>query len=645
MDASRPRPAAPPSAKKSGKPLAALSRFASIVENSEDAIISKDLDGIILTWNPGARTIYGYTAEEMIGKSIALLVPAERLGEEESILAQIRAGQRIHHFETVRIKKGGDQIHVSLTISPIRDGDRVAGASHVARDISERKRLEAANAQLAAIVESSEDAIISKDLNGVIETWNAAAFRVYGYMAEEVADRRMTFLLPPGREDEEGQILEKIRRGERVDHFETTRLRKDGVVIHVSLTISPIRDRNGVLVGASHVARDITGQKDLERQMQQTQRLESLGVLAGGVAHDFNNLLTGVIGNASLAAEALPGKHPAQAFLEDLTLCAERAADLTRQLLAYSGRGQFVVGPVDVSELMAEIDALVRASVPKNVEIRVDLGKEIPAIEADRTQILQLVMNLVINGAEAIGESRPGTVSVKTGAEWMNADSLRAAFPAAQLRPGEYVFVQVEDDGSGMDEKTKARIFDPFFTTKFTGRGLGLAAVIGIVNTHNGAINVVTAPGEGSRFKVVFPVRTGESRITKRKSKGVILVVDDEDIIRKVAKGALETGGYEVLLAANGKQGVEVFREMCDSISLVILDLTMPVMGGEEALRQLRAIRPQAPVMLSSGYTEVHAMRQFGADGLAGFLQKPYTSGQLRLRVESVLYPDLVGSS
>jgi two-component system cell cycle sensor histidine kinase/response regulator CckA len=642
MQATRPRPAATPSAKKSRKPLAALSRFASIVESSEDAIISKDLDGIILTWNPGAKTIYGYTAEEMVGQSISLLVPPERLDEEEAILAQIRAGQRIHHFETVRIKKGGAQIHVSLTISPIRDGDHIAGASHVARDISERKRLEAANAQLAAIVESSEDAIISKDLNGVVETWNAAAFRVYGYPAEEVAGRRMTFLLPPGREDEEEQILEKIRRGERVDHFETTRLRKDGEVIHVSLTISPIRDRDGVMVGASHVARDITGQKDLERQMRQTQRLESLGVLAGGVAHDFNNLLTGIIGNASLAAETLPGKHAAQPFLGDLTLCAGRAADLTRQLLAYSGRGQFVVGPVDVSELVEEIDALVKASIPKTVEIRLELGKNIPAIEADRTQIQQLVMNLVINGAEAIGESRHGAVSLKTGVEWLNADSLRAAFPAAQLRPGEYVFVEVEDDGSGMDEKTKARIFDPFFTTKFTGRGLGLAAAIGIVSTHNGAISVVTAPGEGARFKVVFPVRNGERFSIKPKSKGVILVVDDEDIIRRVAKGALEAGGYEVLLAANGKQGVEVFREMCDSISLVILDLTMPVLGGEEALRQLRAIRPQTPVMLSSGYSEVYAVRQFAADGLAGFIQKPYTSGQLRLRIEAVLHPELV---
>jgi two-component system cell cycle sensor histidine kinase/response regulator CckA len=626
-----------------GEPIGVSIRFASIVESSEDAIVSKNLDGIVLTWNRGAAAIYGYTAEEMIGRSISLLVPLDRLDEEKSILERIRAGQRVQHFESIRVKKGGALIHVSLTISPIRDGERVVGASHVARDISERKRLESANSQLAAIVESSEDAIISKDLNGVIQTWNASACRVYGYNGEEAAGRRMTFLLPPGREEEEDQILEKIRRGERVDHFETTRLRKDGVVIHVSLTISPIRNREGALVGASHVARDITGQKEFERQMQQTQRLESLGVLAGGVAHDFNNLLTGIIGNASLAAETLPGPHPAQLFLSDLTLCAERAADLTRQLLAYSGRGQFVVGPVNISEVVAEISTLVKASIPKTVEIRLQLEKSLPAIEADRSQIQQLVMNLVINGAEAIGENRSGSVVVTTGVQRLDDDSIRDAFPAASLRSGKYVYIQVKDNGSGMDAQTRARIFDPFFTTKFTGRGLGLAAALGIVNGHNGAIRVVTALGEGTTFTVVFPEREGNRTEGEGdvalKSKGIILVVDDEEIIRKVAKTALETQGYQVLVAVNGREAVEIFRGMADSISLIILDLTMPVMGGEEALRHLRAIRPDVTVMLSSGYTEDDAMRRFAVDGLAGFIQKPYTSAQLRERIDAVLQP------
>jgi PAS domain S-box-containing protein len=628
-----------------GEPPGALVRFASIVESSEDAIVSKDPDGTVLTWNRGAAAIYGYTAEEMIGRSIYLLVPPERRDEEESILARIRAGERVQHFETVRIKKGGARLHVSLTISPIREGGRIAGASHVARDISERKRLESANAQLAAIVESSEDAIISKDLQGVIQTWNASAARVYGYAADEVAGRNMTFLLPPGRENEEEQILDKIRRGERVEHFETTRLRKGGAAIHVALTISPIRNREGALVGASHVARDITERRAFEQQMRQAQRLESLGVLAGGIAHDFNNLLTGIIGNASLAAETLADAHAARGYLAELTLSAERAADLTRQLLAYSGRCQFVVGPVNVSDVVAEISTLVKASIPKTVDVRLELERRIPPIEADRSQIQQLAMNLVINGAEAIGEDRPGRVVVKTGADWLDGDFLRAAFPAAQIEAGNYVFIQVEDDGCGMDEQTRARIFDPFFTTKLTGRGLGLAAAMGIVKAHNGAIRVATAAGKGTAFKVIFPVRRDEvvEECESKKAdsngavKGVVLMVDDEEIVRKVAKAALEIRGYRVILAGDGREAVEVFRGMSDSISLVILDLTMPVMGGEEALRHLRDIRPDVTVMLSSGYTETDAMRRFSDDGLAGFIQKPYTSARLRERVDAVV--------
>jgi two-component system cell cycle sensor histidine kinase/response regulator CckA len=628
-----------------GEPPGALLRFASIVESSEDAIVSKDLDGIILTWNRGAAAIYGYTAEEMVGKPIHLLVPPERRDEEESILTRIRAGQRVQHFETVRIRKGGMRLHVSLTISPLREGGRIIGASHVARDISERKRLESANAQLAAIVESSEDAIISKDLQGFIQTWNASAARVYGYPADEVTGRNMTFLLPPGRENEEEQILDKIRRGERVEHFETTRLRKGGMVIHVALTISPIRDRDGAMVGASHVARDITERRAFEQQMRQAQRLESLGVLAGGIAHDFNNLLTGIIGNASLAAETLADAHAGRRYLSDLTLSAERAADLTRQLLAYSGRGQFMVGPVNVSDVVAEIITLVKASISKTVDIRLELERRIPAIEADRSQIQQLAMNLVINGAEAIGENRPGKVVVKTGVEWLDGEILRTAFPGAQIEAGKYIFIQVEDDGCGMDEQTRTKIFDPFFTTKFTGRGLGLAAAMGIVKAHNGAIRVATAAGKGTAFKVIFPVRREEvieerepaMADSKGAVKGVVLMVDDEEIVRKVAKAALEIRGYRVILASDGKEAVDVFREMSASISLVILDLTMPVMGGEEALRHIRDIRPDVTVMLSSGYTETDAMRRFSAGGLAGFIQKPYTSARLREKVDAVL--------
>jgi PAS domain S-box-containing protein len=495
-----PRPASDPSGSFQTNGL-----LASIVESSDDAIIGKDLTGIILSWNSGAEAVYGYTAEEALGRSINLLVPPDRQDEEQQILARLRAGQRICHFDTVRVRKDGRRIDVSLTISPVWEEGRIAGASHIARDISDRKRLERANARLAAIVESSEDAIVSKDLKGTVETWNAGAVRVYGYTAAEAIGRNIAFLLPDDRVHEEREILERVARGEPVEHFETTRLRKDGNLIHVSVTISPIRDSSGRIVGASHVARDITERRAMEEQIRQLQRLESVQTLAAGIAHDFNNLLTGIIGNASLVGEELPPESRAHAFLDDLTKAAGRTADLTSQLLAYSGRGRFVVGPIDLSGLIA---GMKMPAVSRNISIRLDLAAGLPAFEGDHSQIHQLLMVLVCNAAEAIGEDRHGTVTVRTCARRIGEDEIPAAFGDSGLTPGDYVCLEVRDDGCGMDEATCLRVFEPFFTTKTLGRGLGLAAAMGIVKGHHGAIRIHSAPGQGTAVSVFLPPAT-----------------------------------------------------------------------------------------------------------------------------------------
>src|SRR5579859_1656332 len=332
-------------------PEDAMAHLAAIVESSEDAIISKTLDGIIVSWNEGAEHVYGYTAAEAIGRAMLFLLPENRADEEIEILQAIARGQSVEHFETVRRTKSGDLIDVSLTISPIRDtSGRIVGASHVARNITERKRIEQQLRHLAAIVESSEDAIISKTLDGLILTWNAGAENVYGYTAADAIGRSMTFLLPEDRSDEEAEILNAIARGQPVDHFDTVRRTKSGDLIDVSLTISPIRDTTGRIVGASHVARNITERLRLDQQLRHAQKLESLGVLAGGVAHDFNNLLTGILGNASLAMETLPADSRARGILEDVIKASERASYLTRQLLAYSGKGQFIIEPINLSE-------------------------------------------------------------------------------------------------------------------------------------------------------------------------------------------------------------------------------------------------------------------------------------------------------
>jgi PAS domain S-box-containing protein len=492
---------------------------------------------------------------------------------------------------------------------------------------AEREQEQAVSAKLRAIVESSEDAIISKNLDGTIQSWNKAAEVIFGYTSQEMVGHSIVPLLPPERVQEEADIVERIRHSGKVKHFETIRLRKDGARIPVSLTISPIYDETGKVVGASHIARDISEQKQMEEQLRQTQKLESLGVLAGGLAHDFNNLLTGIMGNASLALEE-NRPEVMRSYLGEITSASDRAALLVRQMLAYAGKGRFFVEPVDLSQQIHEIVALIRTSIPRSVELNLALDST-PLIDADKSQLQQLIMNLAINAAEAIGE-QPGTVTIATSHRETNQET--------------QVIFTVRDTGCGMDETTKARMFDPFFTTKFTGRGLGLAAVMGIIRTHRGTISVDSTPGVGTAVTVVLPASTlqigtpAPEDHSEISGFGHILVVDDEDLVRNLAKFALERRGYTTELAANGKEGLELFAARPTEFAAVLLDLTMPVMGGEEMLVHLKGIRADVPVVLSSGFSEVEALSRFQDCGLAGFLQKPYTATALARKVKQAVY-------
>ena len=514
-------------------------------------------------------------------------------------------------------------------------------------------QLAQANMQLAeraAIVQHSRDAIFSHTLEGTVTNWNPAAENIYGYPAAEVIGKNASLLVPEEQSKDLAGVMTRIRNGEEIPSFETLRLRKDGTRIHVSMTISPIADEAGVIRAVSVIARDITEQKKAEQRMIETQKLESLGVIAGGVAHDFNNLLLGILGNASLALEDMPKGSACSAAIEQVIDASERAATLTQQLLAYAGKGRLVMKPVQVSEAVRAISSLVRTSIPKPAELRLELHDALPPVHADPGQLQQIIMNLVINGAEAIPENQKGTVTVRTAVEELNAQSIQRDYAAAEIQPGRYIAIEVEDTGIGMDDEVKSRIFDPFFTTKFTGRGLGLSAVIGAIHSHKGTIRVKTAPGRGTTMKVLLPV--AERGVAERsvaearpaaeaegdlRGSGVILVVDDEEIVRQTAKTTLERYGYTVLLADNGQSGVEAFRQHADEIAVVILDMAMPVMGGEEALRVMRTIRPDAPVILSSGYTEMEAERRFAGERLAAFAQKPYAAATLARLVKRVM--------
>ncbi len=395
-----------------------------------------------------------------------------------------------------------------------------------------------------------------------------------------------------------------------------------------------------------------------EEKFRETAKLESIGVLAGGIAHDFNNLLTGIIGNASLCLEMVSGDSELIERLQDVVKAGERAAELTNQLLAYAGKGRFVIKPTDISALTASIAPLVKRFVPSNAELRLQLQENLPLTEGDSGQLQQVIMNLIINAGEAIPEDAQGLITVTTGVRELNGRDHHEAFVAASPISGSYAYLEVRDNGAGMPDDVRARIFDPFFTTKFLGRGLGLAAVLGIVRSHRGALSVTSAVGEGTTFAVYFPVSPGKSEkpgqpegqtsnaSPELSGPAIVLIVDDEPSVRQVAASTLERRGLQVQVAHNGHDAIEMFGRLHHDIAMVLLDLTMPGMNGEQCYAELRAISPGVPVILSSGFSESMLQDRFAGKGFAGFLQKPYTSKHLADKVVAALakYRDGSGS-
>ncbi len=381
----------------------------------------------------------------------------------------------------------------------------------------------------------------------------------------------------------------------------------------------------------------------LEAQIRHAQKLESLGVLAGGIAHDFNNLLTGVLGNIELGLLQVDESSPTRSCLKEARASAERAADLSRQMLAYSGKGNFVIEAVDVNELVTEIGNLLEVSVSKNVALSYDLCHDLPAVIADVTQLHQVVLNLITNASDSIGEDG-GVVRLRTGVRQCDRAYLSETYLDDHLPEGAYLFIEVSDTGCGMDAETLQRIFDPFFSTKFAGRGLGLASALGIVRGHSGAIKAVSEPGRGTAFTVLLPVGNcvavrsmdTQPEVAESETKGgTVLLVDDEDAVRDIGMRLLEQAGFEVVGAADGCEAVNYYREHSDEISCVLLDLTMPRMGGEETFHELRKIRDDVMVVLSSGFSEHEVIGRFAEGGVCGFVQKPYRFEKLVAEVEA----------
>jgi two-component system cell cycle sensor histidine kinase/response regulator CckA len=580
------------------------------------------LSGIVKSLTAAASVFTAFALPPLVPKALGLVRAAKISDERQLELLASNSALQTEIEERRRIEAQMRELAAELD-------DRV---QHRTAELASANQ---ALAEFAAIVHHSQDAIVSWNLDGIVSSWNPAAEQIYGYKSSEMVGRSAAVLAPPAGRPEFARLLEVVRSGQEVEPFETSRVRKDGTLIDAHITISPLKDGAGNIRGACVITRDITDAKRGEEQLRQMQKLESLGVIAGGVAHDFNNLLVGIMGNASMALDSIPSHDPSHEMMEQIVKASEDAAHLTRQLLAYAGKGRFLSEKLDLSETVRRMGGLLQTSIARSLTLDLDLADNLPPVEGDPSQLQQVAMNLIINAAEAIGE-RNGEVRVTTRLRTVEQEEIRRHFGADGIGPGQYVSLEVHDTGCGMDEATLARIFDPFFTTKFTGRGLGLSAVLGIVRSHRGGLRVLSEPGKGSTFQVLLPATAGQPGIAAPENaaedlmgSGTILVVDDEDIVRSTARSALARFGYTVLTACDGHEGVEVFRRHRDDICLVLLDMTMPVMSGAEAFRQIRALRSDACVLVSSGFDQQEAARHFTAEGIAGFIQKPYTARAL----------------
>ena len=530
------------------------------------------------------------------------------------------------------------------------------------RDITERKRVEEAlresEERFRSLIQSSYDIIVILDQNGLITYESPSMEQILRYPAGEMIGKNPMDYMHP---EDMGEVVKAL-----AEVFEDVNpgipsefrfKRADGTWVYLEAIGNNLIDYTGIN-GVVITARDITERKkaeelklDMERRLLHAQKLESLGVMAGGIAHDFNNLLMAILGNLDLARLDLSPVSRSRPFIDQALVAARRAADLTNQMLAYSGKGRFDLKPFDLSELVQEMAHLLKASISKTVTLNLQMDGDLPSIVADPSQIQQIIMNLIVNASEAIGE-HPGVVTISTGSLDCDQGYLQRSRLKEKPAPGAYVFIEVRDTGCGMDEETKDRLFDPFFTTKFTGRGLGMAAVLGIVSGHKGAIMVESEPGKGATIRVMFPA-SDRGKTIKGKKPGVsamegegvamglvlgtILVADDEDMVRDLCKSMIERLGYKVITACDGEEAVKIFRENASEIVCVILDLTMPRLDGMAAFDELRHIKADVKVILSSGYDEQETTERFIGKGLAGFIKKPYQLSILRAELGRVL--------
>ena len=613
-----------------------------------DAVITTDRDGAVQMMNAVAECLTGYREADARGLPIERVVNIVNQTSRETVpnpvrgvIQEGRAAGLANH--TVMISRSGVEIPIDDSAAPITtpSGD-VTGAVLVFRDVSERKKAFDVARRLAAIVENSDDAIVSESLEGAITSWNRGAERLFGYAAEEIIGAPISRIIPPERQEEMGSILDRIRRGESVDHTETERIAKDGHRVKVSITISPIRDDAGHVVGASKIARDVTRQNQLEELMRQTQKMEAVGRLAGGLAHDFNNLLTVILGYAASLKNQLSPEDALRNTVDEILGAGARAASLTGQLLAFSRKQVIQPRLVDLKSFVADTRNMLERLIGEDIDLAVVSDSEPCIVNMDTGQLTQILMNLAVNSRDAMPAGGKITIETRTVVREREDLGRRGVRPA-----GRYALLAVSDTGTGMTPETQAHVFEPFFTTKELGKGtgLGLATVYGIVKQNGGWVDLYSELNQGSVFQIYLPRTEAAPLVPAEASKdesrpvsaATILLVEDQAAIRMLAEDVLTEAGHRVLSAANGRAALQLAQKHNGSIDLLVTDVVMPEMSGPDLSDQLTKLRPGLIVLFVSGYTD-HALLHRGTieQGTA-FLQKPFLPQDLIAKVNQLL--------
>jgi len=626
--------------------------YRTLFEQLPDGVVLWDAKTLIpLQFNQAAYQPLGYDAAEFSRLPLAQVDP----NLDPRRLKKIRDDLKISgttSFDAIHTTRAGEPRNMLISLRQFDlMGKSVVLAIH--RDITELKESRDQQQRLLRKLEIYFDKMptgcIVWDENLCAQEWNPAAERIFGFTAAEALGRSALDIIIPEKAHRYAQKLwRQLLDGKPTVIGINENLTKDGRTILCEWINTPLLDAAGKTQSVLAIVQDITERKQLEaerlaleRQLFHTQKLESLGVLAGGIAHDFNNLLAAIIGNVELGKRRMNPESPAVTNLERIEQAAERAADLAKQMLAYSGKGKFVVEPLDLNLLLEEMLHMLQVSISKKAVLRFNLHRPLPSVEADATQMRQILMNLVINASEAISD-KSGVIALTTGCMDCDDSYLHQVWLDENLHPGLYVYLEVADTGCGMSKETLAKLFDPFFTTKFTGRGLGMAAVMGIVRGHKGAIRVYSEVDKGTTFKILLPASSSPAELcndttekTNWQGSGKILLVDDEASVRDIGVEMLTEVGFETITATDGRDALEKFQQHPD-IDAVILDLTMPKMDGEQCFRELRRLDPDIKVIMSSGYSEQEVTQKFLGKGLAGFIQKPYKLSTLREMLQKI---------